>query len=268
VLVACAIVVLLLVLAWGFQRRLIYLPDRSTPPPAATVLPSAQDVVLQTEDGLSLGAWYLPAADPQRAMTVLVAPGNGGNRAGRATFASALGERGLGVLLLDYRGYGGNPGSPTESGLAFDARAARAFLLAQGIPPDRILYFGESLGAAVVTELATEHRPAGLLLRSPFTDLASVGRIHYPFLPVGWLLKDRYEVAGRLGSINVPVTVVYGTVDQIVPPEQSRTVASAAATPAHVVEIAGADHNDPALFHGAEVVDAVLELAARANQQS
>ena len=93
---------------------------------------------------------------------------------------------GFGVLLFDYRGYGGNPGSPTESGLALDVRAAFRFLVEEaGVPPQRLLYYGESLGAAVVTELATEHPPAGLLLRSPFVDLAAVGQVHYPFLRSG-----------------------------------------------------------------------------------
>ena len=96
------------------------------------------------------------------------------------------------MLLFDYRGYGGNPGSPSEEGLARDVRAARQFLTDEGVPGERLLYYGESLGAAVVAELATEHSPAGLVLRSPFTDLASVGQIHYPFLPVRALLKDRF----------------------------------------------------------------------------
>src|SRR4029450_13715187 len=107
----------------------------------------------------------------------------------------ALSERGLAVLLFDYRGYDGKPGRPSERGLARDVRAAYRFLVDEaGVPSDRLLYYGESLGAAVVVELATEHRPAGLVLRSPFVDLASVAREHYPFLPVGLLLRDRYPI--------------------------------------------------------------------------
>ena len=114
--------------------------------------------------------------------------------------------------------------------MALDVRAAREFLLRETqVPPERLVYFGESLGAAVVTELATQHPPAGLVLRSPFVDLASVGAVHYPFLPVRLLLRDRYPVAEQLAGIRVPTTVVYGGGDSIVPPGQSRDVAAAAA---------------------------------------
>jgi fermentation-respiration switch protein FrsA (DUF1100 family) len=253
------LVVLLVVLAvtgllWAFQRRLIYLPQGS-PGPAPV---GARDVELVTDDGLRLGGWFFPGDDGSAA--VLVANGNGGHRGLRAPLAEALQEAGLSVLLFDYRGYGGNPGSPSEEGLALDVRAARAFLLEE-LPGERLLYVGESLGAAVVTELATEHPPAGLVLRSPFTDLAAVGSEHYPFLPVRLLLRDRYPVQEQVARVHVPTTVVYGTADTIVPPGQSRAVASAAADLHRLVAVPGADHNDLALLDGPELIDAVVELA-------
>jgi uncharacterized protein len=269
VLVGAAVVVLLLAvvtgLLWAFQRSLIYLPDGGPVAPVESVLPGAREVVLETADGLELGAWFLPDKEPD-APAVLVANGNGGSRELRAPLARALGEAGLAVLLFDYRGYAGNPGSPTEDGLALDVRAAREFLVTDaGATPDRLLYFGESLGAAVVTELATEHPPAGLVLRSPFVDLASVGAVHYPFLPVRLLLRDRYPVAEQLGRVRVPTTVVYGGSDSIVPPAQSRAVADAAAQLHRLVEVPGADHNDLVLLDGAAVVSAVVELARAAD---
>jgi alpha-beta hydrolase superfamily lysophospholipase len=262
--VVVLLLALLVSLLWGLQRRLIYLPDDGPRQPVGSVLPGARDVVLHTEDGLDLAAWFLPAAAPD-APGVLVANGNGGHRGLRAPLARRLGEAGLSVLLFDYRGYAGNPGSPSEDGLALDVRAARSFLLDEaGIPADRLLYFGESLGSAVVTELATEHPPAGLVLRSPFVDLASVGSIHYPFLPVRALLRDRYPVAEQLADVRVPTTVVYGGGDSIVPPAQSRAVAAAAAQLHAVVEVPHADHNDAALLDGDAVVTAVVELAEHA----
>jgi hypothetical protein len=166
------------------------------------------------------------------------------------------------VLLFDYRGYGGNPGSPSEDGLAQDVRAARAFLVDHaGVAPSALIYFGESLGAGVVVGLADEHPPAGLVLRSPFTSLADVGRVHYPFLPVRTLLRDRFPVLDTMPSIDVPTVVVLGTSDSIIPPQQSRAVAAAAPGLRELVEISGADHNDLALLNGRELVDAVVELA-------
>src|SRR4029450_593853 len=132
-------------------------------------------------------------------------------------------------------------------------------------PGDRLLYYGESLGAAVVTELATARPPAGLVLRSPFVDLASVGRLHYPFLPVRTLLKDRYPLADQLARVRVPTTVVYGWDDRIVPPDQSRAVAAAAGGPTRLVEVEDADHNDRALLERPPVIARIGELADRGN---
>ncbi|MGH3978497.1 MAG: alpha/beta hydrolase [Pseudonocardiaceae bacterium] len=259
---------LVLALVWAFQRRLIYLPDRAEPPPVIWVLPEAREVTLNTWDGLELGAWYFPPRGADRQIAVLVAPGNAGNRAYRAPLARALAVEGLAVLLLDYRGYGGNPGSPTERGLARDVRAAHRYLVeVSGVPPHRQIYFGESLGAGVVAELATEHEPGGLLLRSPFADLAAVARVHYPVLPARLLLRDRYPVTERIAAVTAPTVVVYGTADGVVPPAQSRAVAAAAPGLLRTVPVEGADHNDPALLDGDQLVDAVVGLADTADRR-
>jgi uncharacterized protein len=268
--VAVAVLVLwaLVAAAAGLlQRRLIYFPDRSSPPAAARVIPGARDVTLRTSDGLCLTAWLVepPPQTPGRRLAVLLAPGNAGNRLARAPLAAALAGRGLTVLLVDYRGYGGNPGSPSEDGLARDIEAARTFLVEQaGIPAERLLYYGESLGAAVVTALAARHPPAGLILRSPFTDLPAVGRQHYPFLPVRLLARDRFPVTEVVGRVAAPTLIVYGTADSIVPPRQSLAVADKAAGPVRVVAVDGADHNDASLLNGAPLIDAIAELAAGA----
>jgi uncharacterized protein len=257
---------MLLALVLVFQRQLVYFPHPADVGPATDYLPQAREVTLRTADRLELGAWFVPAAARgDRGVTVLVANGNAGNRSMRAPLAAALARSGLSVLLFDYRGFGGNPGTPTEEGLARDARAAQGFLVEEvGVRPERLLYYGESLGAAVVARLATERAPAGLLLRSPFTDLASVGRIHYPFLPVhNALLVDHYPVADLIARIAVPTTVVYGTRDSIVPPDHSRAVAAAAAGPTRIVAVEGADHNDSALLEGRALIEATVELADR-----
>ncbi|MGE5719838.1 MAG: alpha/beta hydrolase [Nocardioidaceae bacterium] len=256
------IAVLLVGMAWLFQRRLVYLPSTAAVPPADTVIPGARDVKLRTSDGLELGAWFVAARQPGRGLTVLVANGNAGDRSIRAPLAEALAREGMSVLLFDYRGYGGNPGSPSEQGLARDVRAARAYLTEElGVPQERLLYFGESLGTAVVTDLATEHPPAGLLLRSPFVDLASLGEVHYRFMPVRMLLRDEFPLKAQLATVTVPVTVVYGGADSIVPPGQSRAVAEAAPELRQSVEVPGADHNDATLLDGDELVSAVVDLA-------
>jgi len=264
VLVVLLVALVVVGLLWLTQRRLIYFPDHTGVPPAATVLPGARDVVLPTSDGLRLGAWLVPPTGPERKIGVLVAPGNAANRRSRVSLGRGLADTGFTVLLMDYRGYGGNPGAPSQRGLARDVRAGREYLVeGAGIAPGRVIYYGESLGAAVVTELSTAYPPAGLVLRSPFVDLATVGRYHYPMLPVGVLLRDRYPVADLVRRISTPTVVIYGTADTVVPPQQSRAVAARAAGLVRLVAIEHADHNDPALVDGAAVVDAVVELADR-----
>jgi uncharacterized protein len=260
VLIVLAVVAALLAVLSLGQRRLIYLPDRAAPVPTE----SMREAILQTSDGLRLVAWLAPPTRGDRELAVLVAPGNAGHRGHRAPLAAALADSGFTVLLLDYRGYGGNPGSPSEQGLALDVRAALAYLTSTGgFSLDRIIYFGESLGGAVVTELATEHRPAGLVLRSPFIDLATTAQRLIPFLPVRRLLRDRFPLAELLATVPVPTIVVYSDADRIVLSNQSRIVAERAAGPVRVIEVERAGHNDVELVSGTQVIDAVVELAER-----
>lgn len=251
----------LLALIWAFQRSLIYFPDNSPVPQVDHGLPGGQDLVLVTSDGLELAAWWLPPdTETDLGMAVLYTPGNGGHRAGRAPIATELSQRGLGVLLLDYRGYGQNPGRPDEDGLTLDAEAGLAALADLGYQPGQVLYVGESLGAGVAVQLARQAPPAGMVLRSPFTSLADVGAHHYPVLPVGWLLRDRFEVTGHLTGSEVPTVVIYGDADSVVPAEQSAQVAAAAPNLHAEVVLPGADHNDAVMF-GPEVAIAVVNLA-------
>lgn len=243
------------------QRQLIYSPDPTTVPSAGDVIDGARDVTLRTSDGLTLGAWFVPASPGSDLhMVVLVAPGNGGNRSGRTVLATELSRRGLAVLLMDYRGYGGNPGSPSEDGLTEDAMAAALFLDELGFPAERTIYFGESLGTGVVAALQTRRTPAGVVLRSPFPELADVAAHHYPWLPVRLLLTDRFKVTEPLSDSEVPVTVIYGDRDSVVPAELSARVADDATTLVERVVIRGADHNDDVMF-GPRVADAITRLA-------
>jgi fermentation-respiration switch protein FrsA (DUF1100 family) len=243
--------------AWALQRSMIYFPSRQLGPRPL----GAQEATFTTSDGLKLGGWFFPAEGAE-GRAVLVCNGNAGNRSHRVLLAETLRDRGWGVLLYDYRGYGANPGRPSEQGLAKDARAALSWLAGRDdVDVDRIAYLGESLGAGVAAGLAAERPPAALVLRSPFTSLADLGRVHYPFLPVGLLLRDRFPVVDHVRSYDGPVLVIWGEADTIVPPDQSGAVAEAAPRSRHVV-IAGADHNDPALLDGEEFVEAVVGFLA------
>jgi fermentation-respiration switch protein FrsA (DUF1100 family) len=255
-LVAIAAVVALLAsglvaLAWWQQWRLIYYPSPGPVPSAVTALPNGQDVVLETDDGTRLGAWYFPVAGGGPA--VLVCHGNAGDRSMLTKLAAALNGMGLSVLLYDYRGFGGNPGQPSERSTASDARAAQEWLAAQpGV--DKIVYFGESLGAAVAVGLAVEKPPAALILRSPFTTLADVVSSHYPWLPARQLLRDRYPSIDRIGSLHMPLLVIAGDRDDVVPESMSRRLYDAANEPKRYVVVPGAGHNDAAFLDGPQMI--------------
>ena len=218
----------LLALVWSQQRRLIYFPSPGPVPPAAAVLPNGQDVVLETDDGIRLGAWYFPVAGGP---AVLVCNGNGGDRSVRAELAAALNRMGLSVLLFDYRGYGGNPGRPSEDGLAADARAAQAWLARQpGV--EKIVYFGESLGAAVAVGLAVERPPAALDVAVAVHVAARRGRgalsVAAGAAAADWTGIRRSSASA---SVHVPVMVIAGDRDDIVPEALSRRLYDAANEP-------------------------------------
>lgn len=260
--VLVAVIAIVGVLMWSLQRSMIYFPDTSEVPAAADVLEGGQDLTLHTSDGLELEAWFAPPTEDavDRDMAVLMAPGNGGNREGRAGLAQHLQDRGFSVLLMDYRGYSTNPGRPSENGLIRDGLAATDALEAQGFAPDQTIYFGESVGGGVVAALLIQRPPAAAVFRSPFTDLAEVGKRHYPWLPVGILLRDRFSVTEHVSRTQVPISVIRARHDTVVPAELSAQVAAAAPNLVEEHILDDADHNDPVMF-GPEIAEAVARIA-------
>lgn len=256
-----ALGILAATLGWFGQRALVYLPDRADPGPAQRHLERGSDVELTTADGLTLTAWRVdPDPATSRDLAVLYLPGNGGSRLGRVSVAQALADEGFTVLLADYRGYGGNPGRPSEDGLVQDAVAAQAYLADAGFPPERTLYVGESLGTGVAAHLAERVTPAAVLLRSAYTSLGAVASHTFGGAPVGWAVRDRFDTLARMPAIACPVTVLAGADDSTVPSSQSRQVARAAPELFRWVELPDTGHND-AVWFGAYLAGQVADLA-------
>jgi fermentation-respiration switch protein FrsA (DUF1100 family) len=203
-----------------------------------------EDVRLEA-DGAALHAWWLPFEDARR--SVLFCHGNAGNISHRLERARLMQRRlQASVLLFDYRGYGRSDGAPDEQGTYRDARAAYRHLVEERrIAADRLVLFGESLGAAVAVQLALEQPCAALVLESPFTSIPDMARSAYPFLPpVGRLIRTRYETLAKLRALRTPLLVLHGEMDQIVPAAQARRVFEAAPEPKRFFAIPGAGHND------------------------
>lgn len=214
-----------------FQRSLLYLPDRS-PPDIATAGASAllAPAAIDTTDGLRLLAWYRPPPVPE-APVLLHFHGNAGNIGDRVSRIGPYVAAGMGILLVEYRGFGGNGGEPSEAGLYADARAAVDFLERQGIVASRMAFYGESLGSGVAVQMATERPCAALLLEAPYSSVPEVAQHRYWMFPVRALVKDRFDSAAKVGAVRCPVLVLHGSEDRVVPLQFGQRLFAAAREP-------------------------------------
>lgn len=269
------------------QRTLIYLPDTAPALASQSGFENRQlrEVTRTTADGLTLHGWFiaadgaeadeqLPPDDPHP--LVLYFPGNGGNRSYRLKEIRQLTSLGCHVLYFDYRGYAGNPGKPTEADIALDAHATWDYAVHQlGAQEKRIVIWGESLGGGVATRLAYDLAslkitPGGLILRCTFTSLVDAGAYHYPWLPVRWVLIDRYPSIDRIASVSCPVLIIHGREDRIVPFEHGQRLFAAARTESHngiekqFLDLPQAGHNDMMYVAAEEIRAAVEEFLANA----
>lgn len=243
---------------WWLQRSFIYYPEHLNPGAAADRFDRGTDVQLHTDDGLTLHAWKVAPATPN-GKHVIYFPGNAGNRLSRVEVAEEMASAGFEVLLVEYRGFGGNPGSPSEAGLILDAQAAVDHMQSSGHRLEDIIYVGESLGTGVATAMASKATPGALLLRSPFTSLPDMAG-ELTGLPVGWLVRDRFDTLTRIRDVDCPVTVLAGDADEVVPWTQSASVASAAPNLHEFKVYPGIGHND-AIWFGEGLVSHLVSLS-------
>jgi fermentation-respiration switch protein FrsA (DUF1100 family) len=204
----------LLALLYVAQRSLMYFPEHMRTAPAIAGLPEAQEVVFDTDDGERVIAWHIAPRDG--APVVLYFHGNGGALRYRVERFRALTADGSGLVALSYRGYGGSTGTPTESGLLADAAAAYRFAVAR-YEPARIVLWGESLGTGVAVALAAEHPVGQLVLEAPYASAVDIAAAAYPFAPVRILMKDQFRSDLRIGKVTVPVLILHGERDQVIP---------------------------------------------------
>lgn len=250
---AVALYAALMLVLFLRQDGMVYYPNLGgreyEATPAQTGLPY-EAVTLTASDGIRLDAWFVPA---ERSRGVLLyAHGNGGNISHRLDAIRIFHDMGLSVFIFDYRGYGKSTGKPSEEGTYRDAEAAWQYLVRQrGIEPMRVVLFGESLGGAIAAQLAARHQPGALILASAFTSVPDMAAELYPWLPVRWLSRYRYETRRYLQDIHAPVLILHSRTDEIIPYSHGRALYEAVHEPRRFLELRGG-HND--LFFNNEEV--------------
>lgn len=226
----------------AMQRHFLYFPDPAKFVPAEWALKELQPLMVTTEDGLTLTSWYSPPKKPGK-FTIVFFQGNAGHLGYRNYKVRPWLTNGYGVLMIGYRGFG-NPGSPSEEGLYMDARAAIDALKAKGTLEKAFVFYGESLGTGVATQMATEYDASGLILESPFTSVPDVGEDRYPLVPVHILLRDKFNSLAKIKDVHMPVLIMHGEIDQVVPAKFGRMLLAAANDPKQGEFIPEAGHND------------------------
>jgi fermentation-respiration switch protein FrsA (DUF1100 family) len=250
---------LLVTVIFLYQRQMVFRPDLTPPDLVRAGVTGVRPMTVTTVDGLSLLAWYMP---PVRdgGHVVFYLHGNGGNIGYRANRLGPFRVLGWGALLVEYRGYGGNPGQPSEAGLLNDARAGLAALLAMGFPPAAILLWGESLGSGLAVQLALKQPVGAVLLEAPYTSITDIARSRFPYIPVRWLLLDRFDSLRVIGGVHAPVLVMHGALDDIVPVAMGQAVYAAAPDPKQLWIAPNAGHVD---LVAAGAIEVAADFVAR-----
>lgn len=234
------VLLFLALLLYIFQRSLIYIPDENRPSIAIAKKYGYQEVSYTTDDGLKLMAWYKKAKKGKP--TIVYFHGNAGNITYILPIANYFITQGFGILLVEYRGYGGNPGHPSEQGLYQDGHSAIKFLLNQSVSTSNLVIYGQSLGSGVAVEMARDYQSCALILQSPFTSMYDVVHWHYPWIFFNpW---DGYDSINKIGKINTPVLILNGKKDDVVPYQQGQTLFKAVRGQKKLVIYPDKGHND------------------------
>jgi fermentation-respiration switch protein FrsA (DUF1100 family) len=228
--------------AYFGHRLFMYFPDPTRVAPADAGLEGVEEIEVTARDGTRLVAWYAPANEGKP--TIVYFHGNAANAANRAPKIAMMLEDGFGVFYLNNRGYGGSAGSPTEANNVADAITAYDLLARRGVPADRIVAYGESLGSGQAVRLAATRPVAGIVLEAPLTSTVDVARSVYFWLPLRLVIADRYNVEHEIAAVKAPLLILHGEQDEVIPAEMGRRIYGAANEPKRIETFPRGRHND------------------------
>ena len=262
-LVVAAFVAIVLFLRWR-EPHMLYYPDRTIDQTPDQLGLKYDDITLTASDGVKINGWFVHAPDAPRSprSTILFLHGNAGNISHRMEKLQILADLGADTFIIDYRGYGRSEGQPNEQGTYRDAQAAYEYLTNgapgqprlgetplrhfsgnRALPPQSIIVYGESLGSAVAVDLATKRPVGGVIIEEAFTSVGDVGQKMFPFLPVRWLVRNKYDTLSKIGRINAPLLIFHSRDDELIPIRHAQRLFAAANEPKQLVELTGG-HND------------------------
>ncbi len=245
---------------FAFQRSLLYLPPNDRPEASTARDIGMEAVTVTTEDGLDLMHWYRPPASPDGPVVVIF-HGNAGHIGDRVPKYWPLLKAGLGVFFASYRGYGGNPGRPSEEGLTADALSVMTHLEDRGLPAERTVLYGESLGTGLAIKMAVGRPVAGLILEAPPGSIAELAQAHYWYVPAKWLLLDQWNVIDLMDQVTAPLLLMHGEADRVVPVRFGRRVYEVASEPKEGLFLESGGHAD--LYRFPEVPERVIDFVRR-----
>jgi fermentation-respiration switch protein FrsA (DUF1100 family) len=228
------------VIRW-FEHSQVYAPSREMASHPSELGRLCEEVHFTANDLVPLHGWFFPANRSSfwKHIVLLLCHGKDGNISHRVGFYKTWLELGLNVFAFDYRGYGQSAGKPSEEGTYRDAQAATHWLRSRGFASEQIVVLGKSLGGGVASELALRERIAGLILQSTFTSIGEIGSELFPWLPVRWLHRIRYDTVSKLPRIRVPVLILHSRQDNLISFRHAERNFAAANSPKSLVEIAG-----------------------------
>ena len=239
------------------QHHFLYFPDPLRTRPAEAGLPEVSERIVATPDGERIVAWYGKARSGEP--TLLYFHGNGGALELRAERIRKYLDRGRGMFMMAYRGYSGSTGMASEVANVADAKLAYEALIKEGVAPENIILYGESLGSGVAIQLAAHNEVGGVILDSPFTSIAERAQQLYPWLPVGLLLRDRYDSVQHIAGMRAPLFILHGEADDVVPVEMGRRLFAVAHEPKEITTLPGAGHGDHYKFGSFETITAWID---------
>ena len=246
-----------LALLYFNQQKLLYFPDVERPETGPDGL--LQPIAYRSADGIELSSLY--RAPPSDAARVLLHfHGNAGNIGDRIGRILPFADAGMGILLAEYRGFGGNSGSPSEQGFYDDARAAIDFLGQQGVEPGRMVFYGESLGSGVAVQMATEFGCGALVLEAPYSSVADVAQGRYWMFPVKALVRDKFNSTAKIARVRCPIFIMHGTADRVIPIRYGERLYELAPSPKEMKVYPGLGHVG---FDEVRGFDAVLDFLRR-----